>query len=196
MKLRIAIKGCKVHEVGYRFFLFTAATELGIDRFFARNQLVNGDQVVIALIEGDAGQLSDFKKFAEVSRPEGAHADNVAFEEYDGPIMSVDSFLHFFTADQLSKGIPALLRIDSKQDKALYKQDKMLEKQDQIIEKTEMTGSDIVREIKTTRDEVISKLDENREAIVAEIGDQKVTLDDRLKRIEDDISKLKAKVGI
>jgi predicted phage tail protein len=190
---------------------------LGIVKFFARNQLVNGEQVVIALIEGDEGQLSDFKKFAEVSRPEGAHADSVAFEEYDGPIMSVDSFLHFFTADQLGKGIPALLRIDSKQDKALHKQDemldkqdkmlekqdkmldkqdKMLEKQDEIIEKIEMTGSDIVREIKTTGDEVVSKLDENREAIVAEIGDQKVTLDDRLKRIEDDISKLKAKVGI
>ena len=95
--------------------------------------------------------------------------------------MSVDSFLHFFTADQLSKGIPALLRIDSKQDKALHKQDemlekqdKMLEKQDEIIETIEMTGSDIVREIKTTGDEVVPKLDENREAIVADIGDQKV----------------------
>lgn len=196
MKLRITIKGSKVHEVGYRFFLFDKATELGCDRFSARNQTLNGDQVVIALIEGDEERLSNFKRFAEVNRPEGASVNNVAFDEYEGPVMSVDSFLHYFTADQLSKGIPALLRIDSKQDKMLNKQDKMLEKQDEIIEKIEMTGSDIVREIKTTRDEVVSKLEENREAIVAEVGDQKITLDNRLKRIEDDISKLKAKVGI
>ena len=141
---------------------------MGCDRFSARNQTLNGDQVVVALIEGDEEQLSDFKRFAEVNRPEGASVDNVAFDEYEGPVMSVDSFLHYFTADQLSKGIPALLRIDSKQDK-------MLEKQDEIIEKIEMTGSDVVREIKTTRDEVVSKLDENREAIVAEVGDQKIT---------------------
>ena len=38
--------------------------------------------------------------------------------------------------------------------------------------------------------------DENREAIINEIGEQKGTLDDRLKRIESDISKLKAKAGI
>ncbi len=112
MKLRITIKGSKVHDVGYRFFLFAEANELGCDRFFARNQPLNGDQVVVALIEGDEKQLSDFKRFVEVDRPGGASVDNVTFDEYEGPVMSVDRFLHYFTADQLSKGIPALLRID------------------------------------------------------------------------------------
>jgi acylphosphatase len=196
MKLRATIKGGKVHEVGYRFFLFTRALEMGCDRFFAKNESVGGNQFVVAFIEGDELQLADFKMFALSHRPEGADVVDVAFEIYDGPIMSTDAFLHFFSADQLNKGIPALLRIDRKQDKMLEKQDKMLEKQDATIAILETTRSDIVHEIKTSREEVISKLDENREAIISEIGEQKETLDDRFKRIESDISKLKAKVGI
>jgi septal ring factor EnvC (AmiA/AmiB activator) len=77
--------------------------------------------------------------------------------------MSVEDFMHVSVVEQLNKGIPALLRIDKKQDK--------------IVEET-------------------AKLDENREAIIDEISEQKDTLDDRLKRIESDISKIKAKVGI
>jgi acylphosphatase len=196
MKLKIIITGGKVHEVGYRFFLFTRALEMGCDRFFAKNESVGGNQFVVAFIEGDELQLADFKMFALSHRPEGADVVDVAFEIYDGPIMSTDAFLHFFSADQLNKGIPALLRIDRKQDKMLEKQDKMLEKQDATIAILGTIRSDIVHEIKTSREEVISKLDENREAIISEIGEQKETLDDRFKRIESDISKLKAKVGI
>jgi acylphosphatase len=196
MKLRTIIKGGKVHEVGYRFFLFTKAMELGCDRFFAKNESDGDIQFVVAIIEGDELQLADFKMFAKFHRPEGSDVADIAFEDYSGPIMSADAFLHFFTADQLNKGIPALLRIDRKQDKMLEKQDRMLEKQDITISKLEETRSDIVHEIKASREEVTAKLDENREAIIDEIGEQKETLDDRLKRIESDISKLKAKVGI
>jgi acylphosphatase len=231
MKLRTIIKGGRVHEVGYRFFLFTKAMELGCDRFFAKNESDGGVQFVVAIIEGDELQLADFKMFAKSHHPEGSEVADIDFEDYSGPIMSADAFLHFFAADQLNKGIPALLRIDRKQDKMLEKQDKMLEKQDKMLEKQdkmlekqdkmlekqdkmletqdkmlekqditiaklEETRSDIVREIKTSREEVIAKLDENREAIIGEIGEQKEILDVRLRRIESDISKLKAKVGI
>ncbi len=189
MKLKIIITGGKVHEVGYRFFLFTRALEMGCDRFFAKNQSEGENQFVMAFIEGDELQLADFKMFAQSHRPEGSDVADIAFEDYSGPIMSTDAFLHFFTADQLNKGIPALLRIDRKQDR-------MLEKQDATIAKLEETRSDIVHEIKASREEVTAKLDENREAIIDEIGEQKETLDDRFKRIESDISKLKAKVGI
>ncbi len=146
MKLKTIIKGGKVHEVGYRFFLFTKAMELGCDRFFAKNESDGGIQFVMAFIEGDELQLADFKMFAQSHRPEGSDVADIAFEDYSGPIMSTDAFLHFFTADQLNKGIPALLRIDRKQDR-------MLEKQN-------------------------------------------MTHDDRFKRKESDIFKLKAKVGI
>ena len=189
MKLKTIIKGGKVHEVGYRFFLFTKAMELGCDRFFAKNESDGGIQIVVAIIEGDELQLADFRMFAQSHRPEGSDVADIAFEDYSGPIMSTDAFLHFFTADQLNKGIPALLRIDRKQER-------MLEKQDKTIAKLDETRADIVSEIRSSREEITAKLDENREAIISEIGEQKGTLDDRLKRIESDISKLKAKAGI
>jgi|WetSurMetagenome_2_1015567.scaffolds.fasta_scaffold56952_3 acylphosphatase len=210
MKLKAIVKGKRVHEVGYRFFLFTRAMELGCERFFAKNQSDGGNQVLLAFIEGDEQQLAEFKMFAQNESPEGADVADIAFEDYSGPIMSLDAFMHYFSADQLNKGIPALLRIDRKQDKMLEKQDMMLEKQDMMLEKQdrmlekqdatiaklEETRADLVQEIKTSRDEVISKLDENREAIIDEISEKKESLDDRLTRIESDISKLKAKVGI
>jgi len=166
--------------------------------------------MVVALIEGDEGQLKGFRDFVEESRPEGSEVSSIFFEEYQGYVMSVEDFMHVSMVEQLNKGIPALLRIDRKQDKMLEQQDKMLEKQDKMLEKQdkmlekqdatvaklEETRSDIVQEIKTSREEVTAKLDENREAIIGEIGEQKESLDDRLKRIESDISKLKAKVGI
>ena len=152
--------------------------------------------MVVALIEGDEGQLKGFRDFVEESRPEGSEVSSIFFEEYQGYVMSVEDFMHVSMVEQLNKGIPALLRIDRKQDKMLEKQDKMLEKQDATVAKLEETRSDIVQEIKTSREEVTAKLDENREAIIGEIGEQKESLDDRLSRIESDISKLKAKVGI
>ena len=166
--------------------------------------------MVVALIEGDEGQLKGFRDFVEESRPEGSEVSSIFFEEYQGYVMSVEDFMHVSMVEQLNKGIPALLRIDRKQDKMLEKQDKMIEKQDKMIgkqdkmlekqdatiAKLEETRSDIVQEIKTSREEVTAKLDENREAIIGEIGEQKESLDDRLRRIESDISKLKAKLGI
>jgi len=196
MKLQAKILGSKVHEVGYRVFLLHKAIELGCRRFSASNRFDQGSQMVVAVIEGDEGQIEGFRSFVEESRPDGSEVTSTLFEEYNGYVMSVGDFMHVSMVEQLDKGIPALLRIDKKQDKMLEKQDKMLEKQDATIAKLEETRFDIVQEIKTSREEVISKLDENRESIIDEIGEQKETLDDRLKRIESDISKLKAKVGI
>ncbi len=210
MKLQARILGNKVHEVGYRVFLLHRAIEFGCRRFSAYNRFDQGFQMVVALIEGDEGQLKGFRDFVEESRPEGSEVSSIFFEEYQGYVMSVEDFMHVSMVEQLNKGIPALLRIDRKQDKMLEKQDKMLEKQDKMIgkqdkmiekqdatiAKLEETRSDIVQEIKTSREEVTAKLDENREAIIGEIGEQKESLDDRLRRIESDISKLKAKVGI
>jgi acylphosphatase len=189
MKLQAKILGSKVHEVGYRVFLLHKAIELGCRRFSAYNRFEQGFQMVVAMIEGDEGQLKGFRSFVDESRPEGSEVSCTLFEEYHGYVMSVEDFMHISMVEQLNKGIPALLRIDRKQEK-------MLEKQDTTIAKMEETRVDIVSEIRTSREEVTSKLDENREAIINEISEQKETLDDRLKRIESDISKLKAKVGI
>jgi acylphosphatase len=189
MKLQAKILGSKVHEVGYRVFLLHKAIELGCRRFSAYNRFDQGSQMVVALIEGDEGQLKGFRDFVGESRPESSEVSGTFFEEYHGYVMSVEDFMHVSMVEQLNKGIPALLRIDRKQDK-------MLENQDATIAKLEETRADLVLEIKNSRDKVVRKLDENREAIIEEIREKNESLDDRLKRIESDISKLKAKVGI
>ena len=245
MKLKVIIEGGKVHEVGYRFFLFTRALELGCNGFYAKNEIVGNSKLVMAFIEGDENQLIEFKNFVRNTKPESADVKAIAFEDYSGSIMSLDAFMHYFTADQLNKGIPAILRIDKKQDKMLEKQDIMIEKQDKMLEKQDImiekqdkmlekqdimiekqdkmlekqditiekqdkmlekqditiatlitSRADIVQEIKISRGEITAKLDENREAIIAEIGERKETLDERLRRIESDISKINAKVGL
>ena len=189
MKLQAKIWGHKVHEVGYRVFLLHKAIELGGQRFSAYNRIENGSQLLVALIEGDEEQIAEFKRFVEDSRPDGADVSSISFEEHHGYVMSIDNFMHISMVEQLNKGIPAFLRIDQKQDKALEKQDKMLEKLDEM--KTQVVG-----EMTASREVLAFKLDSNCEAITSEIGDQRITLDDRLKRIEEDISKLKAKVGL
>ena len=169
---------------------------MGCQGFFARNQSDGIKQVVLAFIEGDQEQLAEFREFVQAAKPEGSNVEDVALENYSGSIMSPDAFMHYFTADQLNKGIPALLRIDSKQDRMLETQDRMLEKHDEAIAKLEEVRSDIVLEIKTSREDVVAKLNENREAIVGEIGEKKESLDERIKRIESDVFLLKSKIGI
>ena len=196
MKLQAKIRGSKVHEVGYRVFLLHKAIELGGQRFSAYNRIENGSQLLVALIEGDEEQIAEFKRFVEDSRPDGADVSSISFEEHHGYVMSIDNFMHISMVEQLNKGIPAFLRIDQKQDKALEKQDRMLEKQDKMLEKLDEMKTQVVGEMTASREVLAFKLDSNCEAITSEIGDQRITLDDRLKRIEEDISKLKAKVGL
>ena len=123
MKLKAIIRGDKVHEVGYRFFLLSKALELGCQGFFARNQSDGRMQLVLAFVEGDREQLAEFRESVMAAKPEGSNVEDIAFEDYSGSITSADAFMHYFTADQLNKGIPALLRIDRKQDRMLEGQD-------------------------------------------------------------------------
>jgi hypothetical protein len=96
---------------------------LGCQGFFARNQSDGIKQLVLALIEGDQQQLAEFREFVHTAKPEGSNVEAIVFEDYSGSIMSTDAFMHYFTADQLNKGIPALLRQQAGQDAGKAGQD-------------------------------------------------------------------------
>jgi len=72
--------------------------------------------------------------------------------------MSVEDYMHISMVDQLNKGIPALLRIDDKQDRMLEKQDQMIEKQDQMLVKLDEVREDVVSEIQTSREAIVVEL--------------------------------------
>ncbi|MEM4635841.1 MAG: acylphosphatase [Candidatus Nitrosocaldus sp.] len=80
----------------------------------------------------------------------------------------------------------------AKQDQMLNKQDQMLAKQDQMLAKQDQTLGKL--------DEIIHKIDDAKTGIINEIrmfrSDMKSMLDERLARIEEDIAKIKARLGM
>jgi acylphosphatase len=107
MKLRIVIKGPKVHNVGYRYFLMTLARRARIRYFDAENI----DGAVEVLVESDDEKITAFKKLVETSRPDRAEVSAIAYEEYDGEIWPISEYSQFCTNVQLNKAIPILLNI-------------------------------------------------------------------------------------
>jgi acylphosphatase len=109
MKLKIKIAGPKVHEVGYRYFLMSNAIDMGLKGFHARNRTGEKLPEVIALVEGDEETIADFKKLVETQKPEHSHISSIAFEDYEGDIMKMESYAQICSAIQLNKAIPLLL---------------------------------------------------------------------------------------
>ena len=72
----IVIKG-KVHDVGYRLFLLSEAERLFIEKFDARNVLINGEQHLIVLVGGAEDKISRFVEFAESNYPPEASVESV-----------------------------------------------------------------------------------------------------------------------
>ena len=70
---------------------------------------------------------------------------------------------------------------------------------DAIVSEIKSSRDAIVGEVRESRDAIVGEVSESRDAIVGEIrelrSDMKETLDERLMRIESDVSQIKAKVG-
>ncbi|MDW7726725.1 MAG: hypothetical protein SCH70_06350 [Candidatus Methanoperedens sp.] len=117
-------------------------------------------------------------KFAGSNYPENANVSDMAFEDYQGYVMNIVDYMHLIQVEQLSKGIPAILSIDKKQDKMLEKQDETIAEIKQVSIKIDQGKEEIVSEIKSLRDDFRSRFDS------------------RLERIEIDLAEIKVKVGI
>jgi acylphosphatase len=172
MKLKAKIRGTKVHEVGYRTFLMAEVLGQGIKKFAAFNQKENGEQIVIVLVEGDERQIPAFKEFMQNSRPERAVVASVTFEDFQGRVMSVFEYFQLNLNDQLNKGIPALLRIDEKQDMMIEKQDTTIA----VLKEVKEDTSDIKNDISALRKDTSEALYEKYEQLSREIAEIKTTL--------------------
>jgi len=134
---RITIKG-KVHDVGYRLFLMSEAERLLIEKFDARNVLINGEQHLIVLIEGAEEKIDRFVAFAESNYPPAASVESVEVHFYEEAVRSIDAFRQSFMVFQLTKIAQAGVGMLGKQDVMLGKQDVMLGKMDVMIEKQDV----------------------------------------------------------
>ncbi len=211
MMVKITIIG-KVHDVGYRPFLLDLADSLLIERFDARNVIVEGKQAVVVLVEGDEEVINKFVEAVKTEKPENAIVEEIKVEEFKGFVRSIDSYRQSLMVNQLNKIVQVGLQM-------LKKQDLMLEKQDETIkvireegEKTRTYLANVIREesektrnclsgkIENLGDNLGKKIDRVREDIVHEIRelrfDLKAYLDERLKKIESEIQKIKSKLGM
>ncbi|MBA7537953.1 hypothetical protein ES705_30226 [subsurface metagenome] len=174
----ITIKG-KVHDVGYRLFLLSEAERLFIEKFDARNVLINGEQQLIVLVGGEEEKINRFVEFTESNYPSGASVESVEVKDYGEEVRSIDSFRQSFMVFQLTKiaqaGVGMLGKQDAmlgkqdtmldKMDAMLGKQDTMLDKMDAMLEKQDETIKTIKEESGATREVVKDEGEKTREVV-------------------------------
>jgi acylphosphatase len=158
MKLKAKICGSKVHDVGYRVFLLRKALEFGAERFNAQNSEEDGLQILTALIEGSKDMVEEFSGAVRSHKPVGAEVSEISFQEHKGYIIDIGDYMHLLQVEQLSKGIPALLRIDQKQDQMLDKQDELLVEVKDINRKFDKVLDKDIGELKSDMAEVKTAL--------------------------------------
>jgi acylphosphatase len=100
-----------VHDVGYRVFLLKNAMNLALPGLSTYNWEENGQQEVIALVEGDEARIAPFLQAIEKNKPELAEVSKVTSEPYDEDVGRASEVAMFCTFVQLDKAIPLLLDI-------------------------------------------------------------------------------------
>ena len=149
MKIKITIIGSRVHDVGYRVFLMKHAMNLALPGLSTYNWEENGQQEVIALVEGDEARIAAFRQMVEKNKPELAEVSKVTSEDYNGEVGRASEVAMFCSFVQLDKAIPLLL--DMRDDlKAVRK-----------------TGDETLNEIKAVRKntDTIPQISENMKAV-------------------------------
>ncbi len=146
MKLKIIISGPRVHDVGYRVFLLKQAMNLALPGLSTYNWDENGQQNVVALIEGDEARIAAFRQLVEKNKPELAEVSKVTFEEYSGEVGRTSDVAMYCSFVQLDKAIPLLL--DMRDDMKEMKGDMKA-----VRKNTEATPQ-ILDEIKGLREDI------------------------------------------
>jgi acylphosphatase len=153
MKLKIKIFGTKVHDVGYRVFLLKHAMNLALPGLSTYNWEENGQQEVIALVEGNEARITAFLRTVEKNKPEPAEVSKVTFEDYDGDVGRTSEVAMLFSFVQLDKAIPLLL--DMRDDlKAVRKNTDMIPQISEDIKAVRKTTDATLDEIKGMREDI------------------------------------------
>ena len=191
-KVKITITG-RVHDVGYRPFLLDLADSLLIERFDARNVVIEGKQAVIVLVEGNEDQVNQFIELIKENKPENAVVEEIKVEDYDGFIRTIDSYRNSLMVSQLNKIVHVGLKMLEKQDLMLQKQDLMLQKQDETIKEIKVIGTkidDLSRKMDETKEYLGKKIDETKEYLGAKIDNVSKKVEDTKEYLGEKIDKV------
>jgi len=160
MKLKVKITGPKVHDVGYRVFLLRHAMNLALPGLSTYNWEENGQQEVVALVEGDEARITAFLQTVEKKKPELAEVSKVTFEDYDGDVGRASEVAMFCFFALLDKAIPLLLDMgddlkEMKGDiKAVRKNTDMIPQISEDIKAVRKTTGATLDEIKGMREDI------------------------------------------
>ena len=146
MKLKIKITGPKVHDVGYRVFLLKNAMNLALPGLSTYNWEENGQQEVIALVEGDEARITAFLQAIEKNKPELAEVSKVTSESYDGDVGRTIEMAMLCSFVQLDKAIPLLMKIQENTA--------MIPRISEDIKAVRKTGDATLDEIKGLREDI------------------------------------------
>jgi acylphosphatase len=197
-----------VHNVGYRPFLLDLADSLLIERFDARNVIIEGKQAVVVLVEGDENQINQFIEIIKAEKPENAVVEEIKVEEFKGFVRSIDSYRQSLMVNQLNKIVQVGLQMLKKQDETVKiireESEKTREylgkKIDNLGEKVDETKEYLGRKIDDAKEYLGKKIDTAKDEVVQEIRglrtDLKTYLDERLRKIEEEINAIKSKLGM
>ncbi len=161
IKKRILIKGSKVHNIRYRFFLYDEASRLPLPHFDTRN-VRDGTDMVEVYAGGDAGKVERFVSFTKSNFPALAEVSDVTGEDYEGEIKTMDAFERSFMLEQQSKfatyglgildtlkGMDSTLKsMDKKQDEHIEVSREIARKQDEHVQITKEGFEGVTRELK------------------------------------------------
>ncbi|MDK2464378.1 MAG: hypothetical protein QI223_06385, partial [Candidatus Korarchaeota archaeon] len=140
---------------------------------------------VEVIYEGEEEAVLGFEDDVRRLAPEGAEVEGLEFWDYDGPVPDIERFRSHFATLQLGKIIEVGLAMIRRQDETIAEirafreesssnQRAMLEKQDLMLRKQDET----IAEIRALRDAVTELLDE------------------RLRKLEEDVREIKARLGL
>ena len=198
MKLKIKITGPKVHDAGYRVFLLKHAMNVALPGLSTYNWDEDGQQEVIALVEGDEARIKAFQKAIEKSKPELAEVSKITSEPYDGEVGRTSEVAMLCSFVQLDKAIPLLL--DMRDDlKAVRKNTDMIpqisndikEMKDDIkaVRKTTEATLEETKAMRKTTDTALEEIKGLREDIQPGYGTS-------FRQMQADIKAIKGQIGM
>ena len=220
-RARILITGKKIHNIGYRLFLFEMADAAGVDKFYAKNiragveVLAGGENGVIDLFIQDVKR--DIHPLAEVQR--------IEVEDYDGEIRPIERFAQGFMLTQMGKFVGTAVEISDKIDTVADKIDEsrieiagkidesrieiagkidesrieISDKIDTVADKIDESKVEIAGRIDCAKDAIIesrTELSQKLDTVADKVESKDETIDTRLTHIEEDVAVIKSRLGM
>ena len=192
--VELIIKGRKVNDVGYRPFLLLHALNRGIQKFFAYNSGVEGNETVTVHLQGEDEIIISYINFIRSQYPEHAEVEEIIERDFKGHVEDAYKFAQILQFEQIAKAVPVIISIDKKQDIMIGKQDIMIEKQDVMIGKQD-TSIGILRDVRDDTCAIKDDISVLRKDTSESISEKYEELCREIAEIKETILELKAKAA-